>query len=69
MAEKTELDLEQNSPYRVAYDLALMIARTEGKLHAATVSGDRKYWLELYQRCRSVVVDGHTAALALHRPD
>jgi hypothetical protein len=60
-----DLDLEENSKYRVAFELAHNIARIEGK----HTSGDRKYWLELYQRCRDVVVDGHTAAYALQRQD
>ena len=67
MAEK--LDLEHNSPYRVAYELALMIARAEDKIDGPRVNGDRKYWLELYQRCRSVVVAGTTAEYALQQED
>lgn len=65
MTEKLEMNLEQNSPYRVALELAYTIAKTEGKV----LSGDRKYWLDLYQRCRSVVVVGKTATYALEQPD
>jgi hypothetical protein len=46
------------SPHRVAYDLAITIARAEGK-HTATPHGDRKYWLELYSEVQNVVVKGH----------
>lgn len=65
MADKIQIDLEENSRYRVALDLAFRIAHVEGKSN----DGDRKYWLDLYQRCRSVVVNGHTAAFALEQPD
>ena len=66
MAEKIKLDLQENSPYRVALDLAFNIAQAENKYNSG---GDRKYWLELYQRCRSVVVDGNTAEYALQQGD
>lgn len=65
VADKIEVDLEQNSPYRVALELAYTIARAEGKLTMALTSGDRKYWLELYHLCRRSVVSGDTAAMAL----
>ena len=52
MADKIELDLEENSKYRVAFDLAARIANNEGKL----TTGDRDYWLKLYLQARSVVV-------------
>lgn len=65
MADKVEVDLGQNSPYRVALELAYTIARAEGKLTMAMTSGDRKYWLELYHVCRRVVLSGDAAALAL----
>lgn len=51
MADKVELDLEENSKYRVAFDLAARIASNEGKL----TTGDRDYWLKLYLETRSVV--------------
>jgi hypothetical protein len=65
VADKVEVNLEQNSPYRVSLELAYTIARAEGKLTAAMTSGDKKYWLELYQSCRRVVLSGDTAANAL----
>jgi hypothetical protein len=61
MSEKVSIDLQENSPYRVAFDLASRIAQGEGK----STSGDRKYWLDLYERCRQVVLKGHTAVSAL----
>ena len=66
MADKIELDLEENSPYRVALDLAYRIANAEGKY---VNGGDRKYWLELYQQTRNVVVVGRSAAFALKQAD
>jgi|HubBroStandDraft_3_1064219.scaffolds.fasta_scaffold1053187_1 hypothetical protein len=50
-----EVDLEKNSPYRVALDLAYSIARTEGK---EGKERNRGYWLRLYAQCRKVVKDG-----------
>ena len=61
MAENIKIDLEENSPYRVALELARAIANGEGK----STGSDRKYWLELYQKCRSVVVDGWSAEATL----
>jgi len=66
MAEKFEVDLERNSSYRVTLELALIVARAEKKdFGVAGTPGDRKYWLDLYARCRNVVVDGWAAAEAL----
>jgi hypothetical protein len=62
VADMTDVNLEENSPYRVALDLAFKIASHEGKFNTG---GDRKYWLELYQRCRKVVVAGAPADIAL----
>lgn len=55
MADDVKIDLQDNSPYRVALDLAKMIASAEGK------DRDRKYWLELYAQCRKVVLRGANA--------
>jgi hypothetical protein len=55
VAEKIKVDLEDNSPHRVALELARTIAHCENK----TAEGDRKYWLELYYKCRRVVVSGN----------
>lgn len=70
MTEKIELDLEKNSPYRVALDLAYEIARSEKKIAStsalgSTEGGERKYWLELYAQCRRVVLSGASAEQAL----
>jgi hypothetical protein len=54
MSDKIELDLEENSKYRVAFDLASRIANNESKL----TTGDRDYWLKLYLEARSVVFHG-----------
>ena len=61
MTDQVKIDLQDNSPYRVALELAFAIARAESKL----TSGDRKYWLDLYDRCRRVVVRGDSAAFVL----
>jgi hypothetical protein len=60
MAEQVKVDLQDNSPYRVALELAHAIAHSEG---ASTLGGsgkkqDRDYWLKLYLQCRSVVLKG-----------
>jgi hypothetical protein len=60
VAEKIEVSTEQ-SPHRVAWELAVMIAKAEDKITGANVSGDRKYWLDLYHKCRRVVISGSTA--------
>lgn len=66
VADKVEVDLEQNSPYRVALELTYTIAKAENKLNlGGGATGDRRYWLELYQTCRRVVLSGDTAANAL----
>ena len=63
MADK--LILEDTSPHRVALELAFRIAHGENK----TNDGDRAYWLELYQKCRQVVVKGHPAESVLKQSD
>lgn len=62
---RVEVDLERNSPYRVALELAFMIAKAEDKLTVSGPNGDRKYWLDLYAKCRRVVVKGDSAQYAL----
>ncbi len=60
MAENVKIDLEDNSKYRVALDLAFRIAHAEQK----TTTGDREYWLKLYSQCRQVVIDARNADYA-----
>jgi hypothetical protein len=54
VAENVKIDLSDNSPYRVALELATRIANSEGKAGVA----DRSYWLRLYLDCRRVVLKG-----------
>jgi hypothetical protein len=54
MADNVKIDLHDNSPYRVALELAARIASSEGKAGVA----DRSYWLKLYLDCRRVVLKG-----------
>jgi hypothetical protein len=53
MAEQVNVDLQDNSPYRVALELTRTIAKQE-----AGQKQDRDYWLKLYLQCRSVVLKG-----------
>jgi hypothetical protein len=62
MADNVKIDIQDNSPYRVAFDLAGRIALSEGKATGA----DRSYWLKLYLDCRRVVLNG---ALPRERDD
>jgi hypothetical protein len=62
MAESVKVDLEENSPYRVALELAHKIAQIEGKLNS---NCDRKYWLDLYHQCRQVVLHNRDADFAM----
>lgn len=48
----TKINLEENSRYRVALDLAQMIAGYED---AVTEQNAREYYLHLYRECRAVV--------------
>lgn len=54
MADTVKIDLEENSKYRVALDLAYKIAHNESKF----ADGDRNYWLKLFQQTRNVVLSG-----------
>lgn len=66
MTEQVKIDLQDNSPYRVALELAFTIARAEGRAGGmGSQSADRKYWLDLYERCRKVVVSGWETSEAL----
>jgi len=60
MTEQVKVDLQDNSPYRVALDLALSIANHErGGMWSGEGTApkqDRDYWLKLYLQCRSVVL-------------
>jgi len=49
MAENIQIDLMDNSKYRVAYDLARLIGHAE-----KDTAKDRDYWLNLYADCLSV---------------
>lgn len=48
MSETVKVDLEENSKYRVAYDLMWDIARNEG---SPKESEGREYFLRLYRQC------------------
>jgi len=61
MAEQVKVDLHDNSPYRVALDLAFRIAHDDGGVSAR----DRKYWLDLYAQCYGVVHKGWDADHAM----
>lgn len=50
-----KLDLEENSPYRVAYDLMKDIVAAEKKEFAEGEARD--YYLTLFGKCRSAVFD------------
>jgi hypothetical protein len=60
MGEQVKVDLQDNSPYRVALDLAREIADSErgSTLGGAGQKQDRDYWLKPYLQCRSVVLNG-----------
>lgn len=45
MADQVRVNLEENSKYRVAYDLMRMIA------HLERMPKDREYFLRLYRQC------------------
>jgi hypothetical protein len=62
MTDRVTVDLEENSKYRVTLELARQIAAEEAHQGAKR---DRRYWLDLYARCRKVVVDGYPADNAL----
>jgi len=62
MSEQVKVDIQDNSPYRVALELAYQIAKSEDASQR-----DREYWLDLYARCRSVVVHGKSARSALEK--
>jgi len=47
VAETNKIDLEENSRYRVAMDLARQIAHAEQKLNSG---GNREYWLNFTSR-------------------
>jgi hypothetical protein len=55
MADEVKVDLQDNSPCRVALALADRIANAEA---GGGRKADRPYWLKLYFECRRVVVDG-----------
>ena len=48
---------DENDPrYRVAYDLAMQIAKAEAQLTAT--DQNREYWLKLYHECFNTVKGG-----------
>lgn len=53
MADTVKVNLEENSKYRVAYDLALLIARQEGNPQSSEKA--REYLLRLYRQCYDTV--------------
>ncbi len=53
-----EVDTSSGSPARVALDLAKIIAYAEQPAGSAEKQ-TREYWIELYARCRQVVVNGN----------
>jgi hypothetical protein len=59
MTDDVKIDLQDNSPHRVALELAYAIAKAEREERG------REYWLNLYAQCRSVVLDGMSAADAM----
>jgi hypothetical protein len=61
MSDKVSIDLQDNSKYRVALDLAKLIAYDE------KTPKTREYWLQLYGQCRSVVHNGSLVEDALKR--
>jgi hypothetical protein len=60
MSEKVEIDLQGNSHWRVALDLAVQIANHDSKGN----KNDRAYWLDLYHQCHRVVYRGADAQSA-----
>jgi hypothetical protein len=71
MTDKVKIDLQENAPYRVALDLAFEIVRNESNSRTErfkqAATDPRTYLLELYAQCRSVVIDGWSAADALKK--
>lgn len=61
MSDSVTIDLQENAPHRVAFDLAMRIAKDDG----SGAKRDREYWLKLYAQCRQVVVSGQRASDAL----
>lgn len=51
MADTVKIDLEENSKYRVAFDLMKVIAVKE----ASTNTQDREYYLRLYRQSYDTV--------------
>jgi len=58
MADTVRVDLEQNSKYRVTYDLMKHIADAEG--YPFDSDGSREYYLRLYKQCWLIVYHGKT---------
>lgn len=63
MTTDVKIDLEENSPYRVAFDLARQI--TFDEKHGLREKDPRTYWLNLYAQCRRVVFKGYNAEQAI----
>lgn len=58
MADDHKVNLEENSKYRVAYDLMMRVAAAE---QSAEDAGEpRKYYLNLYHQCYEVVYNNKT---------
>ena len=59
-----EVNLTNDSKYRVALDLTYKIATIEAASKKEQPK-DRKYLLSLYEQCREVVVEGKSAKVVL----
>lgn len=53
MADTVKVDLEQNSKYRVAFDLMEKIASAEN--YKKEGQSDREYYMRLYNECYAIV--------------
>ena len=60
-----EVNLTNDSKYRVALDLMYKIASVEANAPNKDERKDRKYWLSLYEQCRGVVVEGKSTKAVL----
>jgi hypothetical protein len=72
VADDVTIDLQDNSPYRVALELALEIAKAEtarGIAKQESTSDPRAYLLNLYAQSRRVVVDGFSVEEALEEEE
>jgi len=69
MADKQTVNFEENSPYRVAWELAKEVAKQEGAIQnkAPLAKADpRSYWFDLYAQSRRIVMDGWDARTTIN---